>query len=191
MAFDSFLPPTLVRAADQNGASAAEPQVVYVSRKTWNVARPHVLVVACSDGRLQENVDDFLSNHLGINGYDRLFMPGGPGALSQSGYEFLRSDQWRRECAFLIAAHGIQELVLIFHGAACDGPETAICADYPRKLPSQTPSQVREQQEIDALDLLRRVFSVSSQLRVRIFRAEVRADGFVQFVDLIRRDETL
>ena len=32
----------------------------------WDPARPHVLVVACSDGRLQEATDAFLDRVLGI-----------------------------------------------------------------------------------------------------------------------------
>lgn len=38
---------------------------VYVSRARWDDERPGVLVIACSDGRLQENLDDFLTGHLG------------------------------------------------------------------------------------------------------------------------------
>lgn len=51
-------------------------QSVYLSERPWNAERPRVLVVACSDGRLQQNADDFLCNHLGISDYDRLYMPG-------------------------------------------------------------------------------------------------------------------
>ena len=32
----------------------------YESERVWRDARPHILVVCCSDGRLQEAVDDFL-----------------------------------------------------------------------------------------------------------------------------------
>ena len=60
------------------------PAPVYVSERRWSEERPRVLVVACSDGRLQEAVDDFLQNHLGILDYDRLYAPGGPGAYSRS-----------------------------------------------------------------------------------------------------------
>lgn len=157
---------------------------VHISRPQWSARRPRTLVVACSDGRLQANVDDFLQNHLGIEHYDRLFMPGGPGALSQSGHEFLRSDWWRRDCTFLLSAHQIEDVVLLFHGAASDGPADAVCADYTRKLPTLSPSQIRLQQEEDAVDVVRRVFA-GPHLRVRVFRAEVQQDGLVHFVDLM------
>jgi hypothetical protein len=74
-------------------------------------------------------------------------MPGGPGALAESGHQVLRSDQWRRESVFLLDVHDIREVILIFHAAANDGPASANCADYARKLPAQAPSHIRTQQE--------------------------------------------
>ena len=159
-------------------------ETVYLSHKKWNKTRPHVLVVACSDGRLQGNVDDFLHNHLGIDSYDRLYMPGGPGALAHSGAEFLRADQWRREGKFLIDAHVLEEVILLFHAAAFDGPVESNCADYTRKLPTQAPSELRAQQELDTIDVLARVFASHPQLRIRVYRAEVLVNGDVQFVQL-------
>ena len=164
--------------------SNADPPA-YLSERPWNADRPRVLVVACSDGRLQQNVDDFLRNHLGIADYDRLYMPGGPGALAQSGFEFLRADQWRRESNFLIGAHELEEVVLIFHAASVDGPIEANCADYSRKLPTLDARRCREQQDEDADDVLLRVFGAHSHLKLRAFRAEVRDDGKVQFIDLL------
>ena len=48
---------------------------------------------------------------------------------------FMRADQLRRECGFLVQAHGVADVYLIFHGPAEDGPPQATCADYRRKLP--------------------------------------------------------
>ena len=187
MTRDQFTPRTIHHTEGAASPHAAHPplETVFTSRTTWNEKRPHVLVVACSDGRLQENVDDFLHNRLGIDSYDRLFIPGGPGAFAQSGHEFLRADQLRSECLFLLRAHLIEEVILIFHGAAPDGPRDSICADYSRKLPSHQPHQIRAQQEDDTQYLLERVFSPSQQLRVRVYRAEVQADLSVRFVDLL------
>ena len=39
----------------------------------WDPERPRVLVAACSDGRLQEATDAFLSRALGVRQYDRLY----------------------------------------------------------------------------------------------------------------------
>ena len=144
--------------------------------------------MACSDGRLQENLDEFLENHLGIVNYDRMYVPGGPGALADSGDELMRRDQLRLESAFLIEAHEIRDLILIFHSACADGtehdgPPEAACADYRRKLPNHTVEELNAQQQADVADLLR-LFSGPSDLRVHAYRAEVMHDGQVRFVNL-------
>ncbi len=54
-------------------------------RLKWSADRPHTLVIACSDGRLQEQTDEFLHRQLGLSGFDRFYVPGGGGALASSG----------------------------------------------------------------------------------------------------------
>lgn len=101
----------------------------------WWPDRPSTLVVACSDGRLQEATDEFLGHHLQVTRYDRFYVPGGGGALFASGRDFLRAQQLRRECRYLVELHAVQHIVLLFHGPSVDGPIVAACADYRRKLP--------------------------------------------------------
>ena len=158
-----------------------------LSTKEWSVERPHVLVVACSDGRLQEQIDEFLSTQLDITQYDRLYLPGGPGALAGNGLEDDRADRHRQECRFLVEAHGITDVILIFHSGSADGPEEAMCADYVRKLPDLTTAQLRARQEADVPELLHLVFGEPPELRVRVYRAEVTPEGPVQFVELAKR----
>jgi hypothetical protein len=141
-------------------------------------------VIACSDGRLQEPTDEFLSAALGIRQYDRLYVAGGGGALSASGKEYLRAQQLRRECKFLVEAHDVQEIVLLFHGPAVDGPAGAMCADYRRKLPMLAVPRLRDQQERDADELLTRRDEWAGSARVRVFRCETRSDGGLEFVSL-------
>lgn len=154
----------------------------YLCRHCWNDARPRILVVACSDGRLQENLDEFLQAR-GIQHYDRLFVPGGPGALASSGFELLRLDQLRRETKFLIEAHGVEDLYLIFHGASENGPQVACCADYKRKLPGVQSNEINNVQERDVNEL-ERLFAWPTHLHLHIFRAEVGDDERVRFVPL-------
>lgn len=40
----------------------------------WTPARPNALVVACSDGRLQEATDAFLAREFKITRYDRFYI---------------------------------------------------------------------------------------------------------------------
>lgn len=158
----------------------------YISQKSWSSTRPRTLVVACSDGRLQQSIDDFLAQHMGVLAYDRLYTPGGPGALAASGSEMLRADQFRNEFAFLMRAHGTQEVILLFHGSGEDGPEQATCAHYRRLLPHGSRQEVAEQQERDAEEVLQQGFLGLPQVRVHVFRAEVQPDSAVRFVDLLR-----
>ena len=57
----------------------------------WTPARPNALVVACSDGRLQEATDAFLASEFKITRYDRFYVPGGGGALASSGTDPARA----------------------------------------------------------------------------------------------------
>lgn len=156
----------------------------FVSRMPWNDTRPAVLVIACSDGRMQEHTDDFLHNRLGISHYDRLFAPGGPGALAGTTCNFARSEAFRRECAFLIRAHEIEDIYLIFHGPAEGGPAHATCADYIRRQPYFTPAEVRVQQQKDAEEILRNDIALGVTVRMHAYRCEVTANRSVQFVPL-------
>jgi hypothetical protein len=152
------------------------------NKQPWSVTRPSVLVVACSDGRLQESLDDFLNNRLGIRDYDRLFVPGGAGALAPGGHEYARAELFRKELLFLVHAHGTTELILIAHGAAACGPPESTCAHYRRLMPDAPLPQVRQQQ-ID--DIRHFIFSARHELdgiRVTAYRAEVTADHGVAYV---------
>jgi hypothetical protein len=143
----------------------------------WDPERPRVLVAACSDGRLQEATDKFLDRALGVRQYDRLYVPGGGGGLASSGAHFLRARELRRECQFLVEAHGVEHLILLFHGPAPGGPAEAVCADYRRKHPWYRPDQVRAQQDTDVRDLLNRRDEFGGGARLSAYRIEVTAAG--------------
>lgn len=159
-------------------------KAAFVSRHAWNSERPHVLVVACSDGRIQVNLDEFLSSHLGIQRYDRVYLPGGPGALATSGVEYIRSDLHRRELTFLLTAHDIQELLLIFHGPAADGPIEALCADYVRILGRPDAEVIAATQLKDLAEVEEMVRLRSNTIRVRGYRCEVGPNGHIGFVSM-------
>jgi hypothetical protein len=157
----------------------------------WSPARPNVLVVACSDGRLQEATDVFLANELGVVRYDRFYVPGGAGALVASGYDFARAHQMRRECRYLIALHDVGKVVLLMHGPVAGGPAEAACADYRRKLPRASVDQLREQQTVDANQLLRQRAKWAGLAAVAAYRCEIDADGAIAFVDLASSSEAI
>ena len=157
----------------------------FVSAHLWEKNRPRIMIIACSDGRYQQSLDDFLNHHLGITHYDRLYAPGGPGALAPSTFSYFRGEQFRQESAFLIDAHGLEEIIFIFHGPVeHEGPHEATCADYRRKMHSARTAEINRQQEVDLQEAVKAVIKANKDLRMRAFRAEVRADMHVQFVPM-------
>jgi hypothetical protein len=158
------------------------------AHRKWSADRPHTLVIACSDGRLQEQTDAFLAHHLGLAGFDRFYVPGGGGALASSGRDFIRADQLRKECAYLIQLHEITRVILLFHGPAANGPSHAVCADYKRKLPWATPEMMREQQARDAADLIQRSDQWAGNAEVTAFLCEIDGSHHVDFVDFTKHE---
>ncbi len=152
--------------------------------QVWKPDRPHTLVVACSDGRLQEATDAFLSHELELAHFDRFYMPGGGGALASSGRDFLRAQYLRKECAYLVELHEITRVILLFHGPTENGPADAICADYRRKLPWASPALVRDRQRLDAAELIARRSEWAGAAEVMAYRCEVAPSHDVAFVPL-------
>jgi hypothetical protein len=147
----------------------------------WTPDRPHTLVVACSDGRLQEATDAFLSRELGLTQFDRFYVPGGGGALASSGRDFIRAGQLRKECAYLIELHAVQRVILLFHGPAAGGPSESVCADYRRKMPWASPEFVSLKQQQDSIELVERRSDWAGQASVSAYRCEVHAGGGITF----------
>ena len=147
----------------------------------WSAERPHTLVVACSDGRLQQATDAFLGRELGLTQFDRFYVPGGGGALAASGRDFIRAQQLRRECAYLIELHNVTRVVLLFHGPATNGPAAAVCADYHRKMPWASPEIVHARQIQDNAELMERRAEWAGQAKVYSYRSEVHGSGDIDF----------
>jgi hypothetical protein len=156
----------------------------FLASDPWKPQRPTALVMACSDGRLQEPLDDFLFQALKITHYDRLYLPGGPGALAVSSLEIMRREQVRRELLFLVTAHQIETVVMVFHGPAADGPPEALCGDYKRRFHGRSPAELRALQEHDARDIARVIFPPGSRVKLFVFRCEVTRDSRLEFVPL-------
>lgn len=139
------------------------------------------MVVACSDGRLQEATDAFLHSELGLSEFDRLYVPGGGGALSASDRDVFRAQQLRGECKYLVELHEVRRIILLFHGPAVDGPGEAVCADYRRKLPWATPHVLRQRQARDAMELMQMRHEWAADAAIATYRCEVAREGSVSF----------
>jgi len=150
----------------------------------WAPARPHTLVVACSDGRLQNATDAFLHTDLGLAEFDRLYVPGGGGALASSDRDVFRAQQLRGECRYLVELHQVKQVILLFHGPSPLGPAEAVCADYRRKLPWASPDVVSQRQARDAIDLMQRRAEFAADATVTIYRCEVGEANAITFRSL-------
>lgn len=150
----------------------------------WSPARPSALVVACSDGRLQEATDAFLQREFRITRYDRFYVPGGGGALASSGTDDARARQMCGECRYLVELHAVKRVILLFHGPSATGRIEAACADYRRKLPWAPLAELRARQELDAVELLGRRRDWAADAAVLLYRCEVDAAGTTSFSNL-------
>ena len=150
----------------------------------WSPERPSTLVIACSDGRLQQATDEFLGRHLQVTRYDRFYVPGGAGALASSGRDFIRAQQIRRECRYLVELHAVRHIVMLFHAPTSDGPLAAACADYRRKLPWASVTELRDRQERDAAELRENRDEWAGAAAVAIYRCEVDGRGTIRFEEV-------
>ena len=157
---------------------------IYICEERWSVERPRTLVIACSDGRLQTSIDRFLWNHLQIENYDRLYAPGGPGALASGGFEYMRADAFRQQFLFLLLAHETEKVIFIAHGAAEDAPDVSVCAHYHRIMPRATSAEIKQKQKEDVATIIRDAGPALLHMDVLAFRAEVMEDHRVRYVDI-------
>src|SRR6186997_30832 len=71
--------------------------------------------IYCSDGRYNEQFDEFLHTRLELPRYDRLAIPGGAAALAGHFAAYREEDSLRDQLRFLIVAHELERIVLIAH----------------------------------------------------------------------------
>ncbi len=88
---------------------------IYESSIPYEAARIHAAAIYCSDGRVGEQIDEFLHQGLGLPRYDRLAIPGGPACLSGSLATFLEGRALEEGLRFLIRVHDLHQVVLIAH----------------------------------------------------------------------------
>jgi carbonic anhydrase-like protein len=135
--------------------------VIYESPTPYDQARIHAAAIYCSDGRVGEQIDEFLHHGLRLPRYDRLALPGGPACLSGSLVTFLEARAVEDALRFLIRVHDLEKLVLIAHDA---------CAYYRERL-GVPESSVIDVQRQDLEKGLRTVRKLQDGLEVQAFLA--------------------
>ena len=136
--------------------------------------RIHAAAVYCSDGRLGEQFDDFLSNALALPRYDRLAVPGGAACLASHFTIYREEEGVMAQLRFLVDVHGLERVVLIAHED---------CAFYSQRL-KVSPLQLESQQQTDIGKAIRRVRSIDRHLDVQAWFARKRLRGTIAFEQL-------
>jgi len=87
----------------------------FESTLPYEEVRIHAAAVYCSDGRLGEQIDEFLHQGLGLPRYDRVAVPGGPVCLAGRLLAFWEARGVEDQLRFLVRVHDIERVVLIAH----------------------------------------------------------------------------
>ena len=143
---------------------------MFESQTPYEPTRIHAAAIYCSDGRLGEHFDDFLSQGLKLPRYDRLALPGGPAALAEHPETRLEHAAVADELKFLVEVHGLDRVVLIQHQN---------CAFYTGRL-KLSGFGVEQQQRADLKSAAEFVRKVTAVERIELFFARQMA-GHIRF----------
>ena len=156
-------------ANEPRGAMVDELIRAYTSSLPYEAERIRAASVYCSDGRVGEQMDEFLHHGLGLPRYDRLAVPGGSACLAGHLITMREEGALDRQLRFLIEAHQLERVVLIAHQD---------CAFYTRiRVRART---LEEQQFEDLSKAARRIRDFGPHLDVEAYFAR-KVDGLVRF----------
>jgi hypothetical protein len=143
---------------------------LFVSPTPYEEARIHAAAVYCSDGRVGEQIDEFLHHGLGLPRYDRMTCPGGPVALAGRLMTLWDTRGVDEQLRFLTKVHGLEQVVLIAHHG---------CAYYSQRL-GFSAAVAEAEQRADLEKAAWAVQRVERHLQVKLFFARI-VDGRVRF----------
>lgn len=143
---------------------------MFESRTPYEPQRIHAAAIYCSDGRLGEQFDDFLTRGLKLPRYDRLALPGGPAALAEHPETSLEHAAVADELKFLVEVHGLDRVVLIQHQN---------CAFYTNRL-KLSGFDVEQQQRDDLRSAAAFVRKVTGVERIETYFAR-QMHGHIRF----------
>ena len=121
--------------------------------------RVHAVAVYYSDGRLGEQVDEFLHHGLQLPRYDRLAVPGGAACLAGHFSSYREEEGVIEQLRFLLSVHKVRQVVLIAHEG---------CAFYSERL-HVSPLQLESTQHEDIAKAFRQVKGFGLDVHVRAF----------------------
>lgn len=140
--------------------------MTYQSNIPYVPERIHAAAIYCSDGRVGEHFDDFLTNSLKLPRYDRMALPGGPACLAGHTEAHIQEQGVIEELRFLVEAHGLKRVVLIAH-AGCAFYGTRL--DLPDRL-------LQDQQRIDLVKAAARIRRITGVPNIDAYLARPEGD---------------
>lgn len=139
---------------------------VWRSGQPFTHERIGAVAIYCSDGRFNEQFDEFLHAGLALPRYDRLAVPGGAGVLAGHLAAHREKEALLEQLRFLAVHHELERLVLITHRN---------CGFYLKKL-HMPEAGLRERQERDLGAAAQAIRSVSPRLDIDAYFASVEND---------------
>jgi hypothetical protein len=140
----------------------------YTSRIPWANQFSETLLIACSDGRFEVQLDNYCKEYLGLGSCDRFLVPGGIAGL-QILSEFFYAD--RERITLLVTHHAIRKIICMAHED---------CGYYRNRYPGVDDLSPRQLEDLrTAGESLRYWFGGVS---VELVYARVTQDRRVQFV---------
>jgi hypothetical protein len=91
------------------------PASCFSSQLPFDAQASGAAAVFCSDGRFAGQINDFLQNGLGLYGYDRLVLAGGPACFAGHFAAYREEEGAISHLKFLARLHGLTRLILISH----------------------------------------------------------------------------
>lgn len=115
---------------------AQDPRFIFESPTPYDENRIGAAAVYCSDGRMGEQMDEFLHQGLKLPRYDRVACPGGPACLSGRLMALWEARGVEDQLRFLIRVHQLKEVILIGH-TSCAYYRDRLAIPEPRLAPEQ------------------------------------------------------
>jgi hypothetical protein len=150
--------------------SPMNPRAVYRSTLPFTPERIGAAAIYCSDGRYNEQFDEFLHVQLRLPRYDRVVVPGGAACLAGDISAWRDEDAVAEQLRFLIVSHELERIVLIAHKG---------CGFYLKRL-HVPEGRLRERQQSDLRQAAERIGVLSARVRVEAYIASVE-EGAVLF----------
>lgn len=137
------------------------------SRDPFTHERIGAMAVYCSDGRYNEQFDQFLHEQLSLPRYDRLVIPGGAACLAGHMIAHREEQALREAITFLIDAHHIDRVILIAHHN---------CGYYLKRL-MLSPASIRAAQNADLLAAAAAIRRLNTRVQVESYFAALQNDA--------------